>query len=74
MESTNILSTLVSGTLISETDIGVVTVAGSFFMNVELIMKKVSSSTITSDIGVISIQMSAFLIFTLPIMINVLKG
>ena len=63
-----------SGTLISEIEPGVMTFTGSFFTNVDVNMKKVSSSVITSDIGVMSIQMSLFLTFILPIVINVLKG
>ena len=67
---TKIVKTPFSGTLISDTDPGVLTFTGSFFTNVEVSMKKVSNRVITSDIGVISIQTSLFLIFTLPIAIK----
>ena len=68
--ATLMVSTSFSGTLISETDPGVFTFTGSFFTNVDVNMKNVSRSTMTSDIGVMSIQTSFFSIFTLPIAIN----
>ena len=71
---TVIESVLVSGTFVSLTVPGTLTLTGSFLMNVEVSMKNVNSRVITSDIGVMSIQTSLFLIFTLPIADKFLKG
>lgn len=49
--STSIDKIFVSGIFISETEAGVVTVTGSFFTNVDVNMKKVSSKTVTSLIA-----------------------
>ena len=43
---------------------------GSFFTNVEVSMKKVSSSTVTSLIAVISMNVLFFFIFALPIIVS----
>jgi len=45
----------------------VLTFTGSGVKNVDVNMKKQSNRVITSDIGVMSIQMSFFAIFILPI-------
>ena len=55
--------------MISDTEAGVVTCTGSFFTNVDVNIKKVRSNTVTSLIAVISMNVSFFLIFALP-MIN----
>jgi len=55
------------GTLISETDEGVITVTGSFWRKVEVNMKKVSKRTVTSLIAVMSMRVLFLLIFTFPI-------
>lgn len=62
--------TLFSGTFSSDTEPGVRTLTASFLTNVDVNMKNVSKRTITSLIGVISIQIAFFLIFTLPIVIK----
>ena len=62
-----------SGIFSSDTELGAVTDTGSGVKNVEVNMKKHRSSVITSDIGVMSIQMSFFCILILPILKLVLK-
>ncbi|CCY65803.1 unknown [Prevotella sp. CAG:1124] len=69
--SIRIVRTFLSVTLTSETEPGVTTLTASFFTNVDVNMKNVSSKTITSLIGVMSIQMDCLLIFTLPIVIKI---
>ena len=44
----------------SDTELGVLTLIGSGVRNVDVNMKKQSNRVITSDIGVMSIQMSFF--------------
>ena len=58
-----------SGTLIADTEPGVDTVTGSFLTKVAVNMKKVSNRTMTSDIGVMSMNVSLFLIAKRPIYI-----
>ena len=53
--------------MISETEPGVVTVTGSFWMKVEVSMKKVSKSTVTSLIAVMSMNVLFLFTFTLAI-------
>ena len=61
--STKIETISVSGILISETDCGGFTCTGSFWINVEVSMKNVSNSTVTSLMAVMSINVDFFLIF-----------
>ena len=57
-----------SGILSSDTELGALTDTGSGVKNVDVNMKKHRSSVITSDMGVMSIQMSFFCILTLAIL------
>ena len=68
--STNIERIFFSGILISETEAGVVTCTGSFFTNVDVSIKKVSNSTVTSLIAVMSMNVLFFLIFALPMILE----
>ena len=63
----------VSGIFISETDPGVETITGSFFMNVEVSIKKVSSNTVTSLIAVMSMNVLFRFTFNLAIILSVLQ-
>ena len=65
--------TSLSGILTSDTELGVVTWMGSGVKNVDVNIKKHRSSVITSDIGVMTIQMSFFCILTLAIIKLVYK-
>ena len=68
-ESIRMVMTSWSGTLIADTEPGVDTVTGSFLTKVAVNMKKVSNRTMTSDIGVMSMNVSLFLIAKRPIYI-----
>ena len=61
----------VSGILISETDEGVATTTGSFWIKVDVSMKKVSSSTVTSLIAVMSMNVLLRFTISLGIGLNV---
>ncbi|VBB46432.1 conserved hypothetical protein [uncultured Paludibacter sp.] len=61
--------TFCSGIFISETDPGVFTCTGSFFKNVEVSMKNVSKSTVTSLIAVISMNVDFLFTFIFGIIV-----
>ena len=65
--STKIWRISVSGILISITEAGVETCIGSFWMKVDVSIKKVSKSTVTSLIAVMSMNVLCFFTFTLAI-------
>jgi len=57
----------VSGILISDTEPGVLTWTGSFWMKVDVSMKNVSKSTVTSLMAVMSMNVLFLFTFTLGI-------
>ena len=65
--STSTVTKLLAGTACSEIEDGVFTTTGSFCKKVDVNMKNVSKSTVTSLIAVMSMSVLFLLIFTLPI-------
>ena len=59
------IQNMVSGILISDTDVGVATSTGSFFVKLEVSIKKVSNRNATSHMAVISTQVLFLLTFAL---------